>query len=419
MVNFNLSDRFIFVLNRLRERLWVKPLIVCILSIIGVFLAKVADQFSGIEFLPSVEPSSIKTLLGVLASSMLAIAVFAVGSMVSAYSTASSTATPRSFPLIVSDDVSQNALSVFVGAFIYSVVSLIAFENSYYDEGGRFALLALTLAVFAIVVVTFVRWVDRIARLGRIGMAISKMESVTVEALQKRVGAQDNAETFTRYPVAVGLPLVSETIGYIQRVDFDALEQFAEVNEAYVRVNCLPGAFMTPDRPLAYLYFPEGTQDDADIDVARNSFVVGEDRTFDEDPRFGLIGLAEIASKALSPGINDTGTAINIVGTLVRIFSYVAENASASAEPALERLYLPAIAIDDLFEDAFSTIERDGAAVVEVVVRLLKGYRSIAEMGDEEFRRSAVRRAGLTLDRARERLEFAADRERAEAAKFW
>lgn len=38
-----MTDRWQFVLNRLRERLWVKPLVVCLVSIGGVFLAHLAD----------------------------------------------------------------------------------------------------------------------------------------------------------------------------------------------------------------------------------------------------------------------------------------------------------------------------------------------------------------------------------------
>jgi uncharacterized membrane protein len=44
-------------------------------------------------------------------------------------------------------------------------------------------------------------------------------------------------------------------------------------------------------------------------------------RYFDEDPRFGLITLSEIASRALSPAVNDPGTAIQIISSYVRLFS--------------------------------------------------------------------------------------------------
>jgi uncharacterized membrane protein len=96
-------------------------------------------QFHGHDrtwpFLPEITKESTETLLKIMASSMLMMATFAVASMVAAYASASRSATPRSFPLIIGDDVSQNALSAFIGAFIYSVVALVALMNGLY--GGR------------------------------------------------------------------------------------------------------------------------------------------------------------------------------------------------------------------------------------------------------------------------------------------
>ena len=155
-----------FLLNRIGEKLWVKPLILCLLAIGGAFIAKGADYTELGKIVPDVTQDSVKTLLTVMSASMLVIATFSVSSMVSAYASASGSATPRSFSLVISDDVSQNALSAFIGAFIFSIVSLIVVENSYYDKAGRFTLFVLTLLVFAIVIITFVGWVDSIARLG-------------------------------------------------------------------------------------------------------------------------------------------------------------------------------------------------------------------------------------------------------------
>lgn len=60
----------------------------------------------------------------------------------------------------------------------------------------------------------------------------------------------------------------------------------------------------------------------SDIDASRiaQAFLLGDVRQFDEDPRFGLIVLSEIASRALFLAVNDPGTAIVIIGTFVRLF---------------------------------------------------------------------------------------------------
>jgi len=78
---------------------------------------------------------------------------------------ASRTETPSAFYLVIAGDASQNALSVFIGAYIFNIVALVASENSYYDEGGRFTLVVVTLTIFTMVIAMFLHWVDRVARL--------------------------------------------------------------------------------------------------------------------------------------------------------------------------------------------------------------------------------------------------------------
>ena len=104
-------EKWRFLMRRIRERLWVKPLLICAVSIIAVFGAKVSDTLPLARLAPDVSNGSLESLLSIMAASMLAIATFAVASMVAAYSSASTTATPRAFPLVIADDVSQNALS--------------------------------------------------------------------------------------------------------------------------------------------------------------------------------------------------------------------------------------------------------------------------------------------------------------------
>jgi uncharacterized membrane protein len=211
-------DRLRLLINRVRERLWVKPLAICILSVASVFTAKVADNTNFARRMPAVSVDSVENLLSIMASSMLVIATFAVGSMVSAYASASSTATPRSFTLVVADDVSQNALSTFIGAFIFSVVALTAVKNDYFETAGVFTLFVLMAAVFAIVILTFLRWVDRIARLGRLGMTIDVVENSTAEAMKRRRDAPTLRGAAEGSQDVSGQAVFATKVGYVQQV---------------------------------------------------------------------------------------------------------------------------------------------------------------------------------------------------------
>ena len=412
------ADRIRFLLNRLHERLWVKPLAVCLLSIAAAFVAKLADGTKLQTWVPDISPDSIETLLSIMASSMLVIATFSVGSMVSAYASAANIATPRSFPLIVADDASQNALSTFVGAFIFSIVALTAVKNEYFGAAGLFVLFVLTAIVFAMVITTFVRWVDRIARLGRLGSTIDKIEKATATALKRR----RHMPTLCAMPVqseSGGKPVYSPSVGYIQHIDIAALQSWAKEQEVRVRVAILPGTFASPDQVLAYVISDSGDHDSIDDNCVVKAFQIGCDRLFSDDPRFGLIVLSQIAGRALSPAVNDPGTAIDIIGSLVRLLTLWSETEADEDSQIYDRIEVPEISVRDMFDDGFTAIGRDGAGVVEVSVRLQKGLHSLASMGDADMRQAAEHHGRLALKRAQIALDISEDKSAVrEAAKF-
>ncbi len=404
-----IADRLRFLVKRLGERLWVRPLAACILSIAAVFIAKLADRTSFDQNIPRITGDSVEALLSIMAASMLVIATFAVASMVSAYASAGSIATPRSFTLVIADDVSQNALSTFIGAFIFSIVALTVLKNDFFEETGRFALFSLTVIVLAVVVLTFVRWVDRIARLGRLSTSIEKVEAAAAAAMRRRRAMPTLGGAPAKRPLPQGRAVHAKTVGYVQRIDVATLQTCAEKAEGWVAVACLPGTFATRGRPLAYFGHEGDEESEIDHEEVANAFVIGTERLFDDDPRFGLVVLSEIADKALSPGVNDPGTAIAVVGSLLRLFVLWVERAEETAAPQYDRVEVPQLSPRDMFDDAFTAIARDGAGAIEVVVRLQKALGSLSSLDDPEMRAAAFAHSRLALARAEEALKLPHD----------
>lgn len=404
-------DKLKFIFKRIGEKLWVKPLVTCVLSITIVFLAKTVDRYQFSRLAPEISTDSIESLLSIVAASMMVIATFAVGSMVSAYASAGNNATPRSFSLVIADDVSQYALSSFIGTFIFSIIALMALKNNFYDRGGRFAIFALTLVVLALVIIAFLRWVDRIARLGRLGGTIDKVEAATTIALKRRRCAPTLRGVDAGQFKIQGQPVYGHSIGYVQRVDVPALQALAEKSRLKISLTALPGTFAAPGRPLAYVITDSGEITDIDTDRIAETFLIGTERTYDEDPRLGLVVLAEIASRALSSAVNDPGTAIGIIGRLVRLFALWDEPVSRqNIEPCdCDRVAVPELSLADMFDDAFSSIARDGAGAIEVVVRLQKGFQALASSDNMALREVAIKHAHLTLARAEKALTLPED----------
>ncbi len=402
-------DSLRFAFSQIKERLWVKPLVLCVLSVGGTLIARLADDIGLSSVFPNINLDSVETLLSIMASSMLVIATFAVGSMVAAYASASTGATPRSIPLVIADDVTQNALSAFIGSFIFSIVSLIAVQNQMFASAGLFAIFVLTLLVFAIVIVTFVRWVDRIARLGRVENTIAQVEKAARDALDRRrhgptLGALKVSPNQTW---GQAVPVYAPKVGYVQHIDLETLQAGAEDIDGHVIVTALPGAFVSTSRPLLHVEGADAFRDE----TLSSAFTISPNRAFDDDPRFGLLALSEIADKALSPGVNDPGTAITVIGTMVRLFTLWQSPLEKDRVLAItyDRVSVPELALDDMFDDAFTAIARDGAGIVEVSIRLQKAFRALSETYDHSMGVAARKHSRMALARAERALTLEDD----------
>ncbi|MBC5842704.1 DUF2254 domain-containing protein [Flavobacterium sp. F-380] len=398
-----MKENITHIFHRIQEKLWFRPVIFCLISILGALLAHVADTTTLHEIVPDLKTESITELLNIISSSMLVIATFTVGSMISAFAAASTTATPRSFNLIITDDVSRNSLSAFIGSFIFSIVALIAVKNGYYGKAGLFTLFILTLLFFTLVILTFLRWVERISRLGRMGHTIKLIENATQIAITKRLSAPIMGGIKVDPNNRKDLKVFSEDIGYILTINRDKLQEIAESLDAIFTINALPGKFVSLDIPLLFIQFNKIEENrEIDQEAIRKSFNMGDTRSFDDDPRFGSITLSEIASRALSPAINDPGTAIQIINSHVRLFSLFdqIQKTENQREEIYNRIAVPEITIDDLFEDAFRPIARDGAGNIEVMIRLQKALKSLANFKHCDMKQVALKHSMQACSRA-------------------
>ena len=308
-----------------------------------------------------------------------------------------------------------------MGTFIFSFVALIALKNGFYGTNGLFVLGVMTVAVLAFVIVTFLRWVDWIARLGRIGTTIKQVESVGLETFRsRRLNPQLGVATIQSAPTG-GKPVFTDTVGYVRHINLEALQFFATENKLQITVRALPGMFATPDQPLARVCADEKTQSLPDLSSVAAKFEVGSTRTYDDDPRFALIALSEIASRALSPAVNDPGTAIGIFGSFIRMFGVWTKPLleDEHTDTRFDRVFVPELSAEDLLDHAFRAIARDGAGIVEVQIRLQKALRAIAAMRNHALTQAATDQSRAAIKRAEKAISFEKDMESIIAAADW
>ena len=380
-----MSSKWLFLLQEHSKQLWFRASLYCLLAVLTALLGFALQDAVPDSAKQFIKLDTVYEILKIMASSMLVVATFALSVMVQAYQAASTTATPRATQLVTEDTSAQNALAAFIGAFLFSIVGLIALSAGIYGEGGTVVLFASTILVVLLVVIMLLRWIEYLARVGRVEQSIDLVETATRNALVNRAC----------HPYLGGKPLQDippqcygvccSNIGYLEYVDMENLQAIAQDKDLHVYLNVLPGRFCDRVHPVAF------TNKDIDKETAAaisESLLIGDNRTFAQDPRFGFIVLAEIAMRALSPSMNDPGTAIRVLGSSVRLFHNWAKTRCeqpGKVEVRYDRVWARSLREEDLFDDAFSALVRDGAKSKEVSIRLRKALNTIAKMDFQPF----------------------------------
>ena len=398
-------DRWLFAWRRLKGRLWFRAALYALVGVAAALLAVVGAPWVPQDVAERLGGESVEQILTILASSLLAVATFSLGAMVTAYTAVSSAATPRAASLVTSDEGTQKSLATFVGAFLYAIVGVTAINANYYGAEGRAIIFIVSLCVVALVAFRLLAWIDRLSSLARVGHIVSVVEARTSDALRDRrrrpfISGREGV-------LKQGALVAAGSTGYVRNVDPQRLQEVAEEMDCEVQVIAPPGAFVRRGEPLARISL--ATCNDDVRKQFSSAFAVGPTRSFDQDPRFGLIVLGEIATRALSPGVNDPGTAMQVIGVGVRLLDDWAGIPPDQAEGQVcSRVLAPDIEAHDLLSDVMDPIARHGAADPAVMIRLRKGLRSLAR-GADVFGDAARRMDEHVLARCRQATTYKPD----------
>ncbi len=383
---------------RINKLLWVKATYFALLAVAAAVASIYLSSLVPLNLSRRIEARTIDTILNILASSMLAVTTFSLTTVVSAYAAATSSVTPRATKLLMEDTTAQNALSTFIGSFIFSLIAIIFLNSGLYDQQGKVVLFLVTLGVIVVIIATLIRWIEHLSRLGRVGDTSELVEKVAQKALIERaedpcLGCRPLLDTQDIPESAVLVE--SDRTGNIQYVDIEKLVQIAADEDMDIFIVKLPGSFVTFSSPLVYAGRPP------DGEARRRlleAFVIGGERDFEQDPRFGLCVLAEIAARALSAAMNDYGTAIDIINRGVRLLTAYAcaeRKEEGALDPRHERVWAPSLSASALFSDIFAPILRTDSRSLLVDIRLMKAFAALSYLENEPFRQEARRYSRL------------------------
>ncbi len=180
--------------------------------------------------------------------------------------------------------------------------------------------------------------------------------------------------------------------GYIQSVNNAALVRLARDRNTIVWMDHGIGEFVVQNTTLASLALEE-PPDQATIDALQATFSISRHRTVDQDAAFGIRQIVDIALKALSPGINDTTTAVMCVDYLTAILARIAPRQIPSSRRYEEgelRVIAKGPSFESLLAESFDQIRRNAKGDVAIMSRMLGAFQTLASLTDSPRRRRAL-----------------------------
>jgi len=338
-------------------------------------------------------------MLSAIAGSTVTVVGVTFSITIVALSLASSQYTPRILRNFMKDRANQFALGVFSGLFAYCLVVLRSIRGA--DE-VRFVpsiavLFGVVLALFSVGVLIY--FLHHIASSIQASSIISAVYADTVEAVDhlfpKELGdeaEEEGTDDARALSDATWLAVAARKTGYVQSVDEEALLGFARERGAVVRMERGVGEFAVEEAALARVAGVEHLSED-DCAALNEAFALSRARTVEQDAAFGIRQIVDIALKALSPGINDTTTAVICVDYLSAVLARLARRRVATPyryEGGELRVVAKGPTFSVLVAGAFDQIRQNAGGNPAVLVRMLGGVETVAS-----FTKSGARRAVL------------------------
>ncbi len=413
----------LFRLRKVLRRMWVRTTAFAVLALVAAALSRIIAPLLPDALVKVVHVDAVLDILTVLSSSMLAVTTFSLGVVMSARQAISSNITPRAHQFVAEDQTIQRVLATFMGAFTYALTAQVLLRTGFYAQASSAVILIVTVLVLILVIIAMLAWIEHLTQIGSIPDTVAELEASMTGAIAdwKSRPALGACPTPPDAPLPAGAATAvkAESSGYVQYIDVSALDRLAAEAGGQVYVEAAVGAHVIVGGTLCH---HSGT---IDAEALRDAFTIDSGRTYEQDVRFGIIVLSEIAQRALSPAVNDPGTAIFIIDRITALLGSGGQPAEAEA-PDYPNVFMPPVTSADLVMDGYAPIARDGAAMVEIQTRLQKAFAALAGLGDAAMRDAALTAstraaaladAALTLEEDRARIRTVADRVKRAALK--
>lgn len=367
---------------RSRARIWSVPLAYILAA---TLLGHIIPQINFIIFprLFLIDAGTASALLSTISSGMIAFTGFVFSMVFVLIQFGSTTYTPRLAGYLLQDPVVRHALGIFTGTFLFTL-------NAASYVNVRASEIVPNLAViFALLLVTassvmFLALIERVTSL-RVSSVLHMVGSrgrQVIERMYTRRFAAGESEDLTDHQsmleqVPLPLPPITQSLvhsgepGIIMQYHMDQLLILAQRAQGLIEIRYPPGDTLPDGAVILNLRGARRTIRPAFL---RAAVEMGHERTIEQDPKYALRLIVDIAIRALSPAINDPTTAVQALDELDdllhRLGTRHLDVGILRNRQGVIRVLYPTPDWEDFLSLAIDEIRQYGAGSIQVMRRL-------------------------------------------------
>ncbi|TFG38973.1 MAG: DUF2254 domain-containing protein, partial [Syntrophobacterales bacterium] len=398
-------NKFRQLWSNLRSSFWFMPsLIVMFSTALAVALIE-ADSTGSDRWLAQwprlfgAGPEGARGMMSTIAGSMMTVVGVTFSMILVVLALASSQYTSRVLRNFMRSRTTQVVLGIFAGIFTYCLIVLRTIRSG--DEGAFVPNLAVffgfVLALGGVGALMF--FIHHIASSIQASSIIASVAQETIAAIDRLFpenlgrgpGEDDDDQTLRPLSERNWCAVPAKESGYIQGVNNAALLRLARDRKSIVRMEHGIGDFVVQNTALVSLSLEE-KPDKETVAALQETFSISSHRTGEQDAAFGIRQIVDVALKALSPGINDTTTAVMCVDYLTAILARIAPQKIPSSRRYEEgelRVIAKGPSFESLLAESFDQIRSSATGNVAIMLRMLDSFQTLASLTANPHRRRA------------------------------
>lgn len=308
------------------------------------------------DWLKLKDASTARTLISVIAGGILSLTVFSFTMVMVVLNQAASQMSNRVIDRLIGNRYQQFILGFYVGTIVYSLFLLSAIRDI--DSGIYVPSLSTYLLIgFAIIdIFLFIYFLHYITQSIKYAVIIRRIHKETKKALTKscRLSEAPNKAVLFK-----GEPLLSPATGIFEGYNKESVVTLSK-DENFVVTFLYPlGTFVLCNTPIALIHSINTACTGHTVAALQSSLYINNEQSISDNFYYGFRQLTEVAIKAMSPGINDPGTAVESLRSLADLLSFRAVHFPApqlTDDDGNIRVITRELSFEELFNQTFLPI---------------------------------------------------------------